>query len=171
MLIDFDFEQSPHYTRLAKGCYAGGYRFEHLLQAKIGRDLTFEDQYPDFPEQYQQAAGLCEDSNLPRYFNSYGVCDSIEQFMSLAGDLLDKDTRSFVVTFMHIEKEPNSGGGGWRWHKWGPYIGKGTPTCEYLDDEEGFADGVFCYSIIQIAGEVYVPEWKARIQARMKEEK
>jgi hypothetical protein len=49
--------------------------------------------------------------------------------------------------FTHVPKEPeNAGrGGGWRWHKWGPYIGKGEPTTEYLDDEDGFADGVYVY--------------------------
>ena len=26
--------------------------------------------------------------------------------------------------------------GGWRWHKWGPYLGKHTPKCEYLDEEK-----------------------------------
>lgn len=25
---------------------------------------------------------------------------------------------------------------GWRWHKWGPYLGKHTPKCEYLDEEK-----------------------------------
>lgn len=26
--------------------------------------------------------------------------------------------------------------GGWRWHKWGPYLGKHTPQCQYLDEEQ-----------------------------------
>ena len=28
-------------------------------------------------------------------------------------------------------------GGGWRWHKWGEYIGKHNPQYEYLDHESG----------------------------------
>ncbi len=84
----------------------------------------------------------------------YGVCDTPEEFIAAYGARLQLDVRTFCVFFTHIKKDPsNKGeGGGWRWHKWGEYIGKGSPQCEYLDDEEGFDDGVFVYHVYQIDG-------------------
>lgn len=38
---------------------------------------------------------------------------------------------------------------GWRWCKWGEYIGDYTPDHEYLYDEEGIEE-VFVYQIIRI---------------------
>jgi hypothetical protein len=39
---------------------------------------------------------------------------------------------------------------GWRWHKWGEYIGLGKPTREYLNDEPEFADGIYTYHIFEV---------------------
>jgi hypothetical protein len=80
----------------------------------------------------------------------YGVCDSPEQFLTQFREQLQKDPRTLVVGFTHIRKHPEDAGkgGGWRWHKWGPYVGDGEPTAEYLDDEKGFDNGVFVYSIL-----------------------
>ncbi len=84
----------------------------------------------------------------------YGVCDSPEAFIEAYSKRLADDVRTFCVFFTHVKKHPeNKGdGGGWRWHKWGEYIGKGSPQCEYLDDEEGFDDGVYTYHVYQIDG-------------------
>ena len=93
----------------------------------------------------------------------YGVCDTPEQFLARYGPALRADERTFVVAFTHVAKDPeNKGiGGGWRWHKWGPYVGTGQPTMEYLDDEDGFADGVYCYKVVQIAGPIVKRPWEA----------
>lgn len=83
--------------------------------------------------------------------NSYGVCDKPAQFLDRYRDALQSDVRTFAVGFTHVQKHPeNKGnGGGWRWHKWGPYIGDGNPTAEYLDDEELFDEGVCVYSVLE----------------------
>ena len=108
--------------------------------------------YPDL------MAGLPKDAP---WLNEYGVCDTVEQFLALAKDRLEADARTFVVTFTRIPKEPeNKGeGGGWRWHKWGPYIGVGEITEEYLDDEEGFPDGVLIYHVFQVDGPDLNRKW------------
>lgn len=82
--------------------------------------------------------------------SSYGVCDSIEQFKrtELHTRIL-ASTRRWCVFFTHVEKVPGEQGG-WRWHKWGPYIGEGHPTCEYLADEPGFDDGVWVYHVLEL---------------------
>lgn len=103
----------------------------------------------------------------------YGVCDSPEQFLNRYRDKLRQDPRTFCIGFTHVAKDPsNKGkGGGWRWHKWGPYIGDGEPTTEYLDDEEGFAQGVFTYHIYQTDGPKIEDPVLVRIrEAREREE-
>lgn len=85
--------------------------------------------------------------------DEYGVCDTPEQFISKFGKLLESQPSKYAVFFTHIKKNPdNKGrGGGWRWHKWGQYVGDGEPQFEYLDDEEGFEGGVFTYHIHDIS--------------------
>jgi hypothetical protein len=86
--------------------------------------------------------------------NCYGVCDSPEQFDAKYGEALRGCPIDLCVTFVHVEKDPTNKwkGGGWRWHKWGEYIGAGEPTQEYLDDEELFPDGVYTFHIYEVLG-------------------
>lgn len=80
----------------------------------------------------------------------YGVCDGIENMMAVMGETLNDPDRRFVVTLTPVYRNPkNKGmGGGWRWHKWGKYIGAFEPKHEYLDDEEGI-DCVYCYHVYE----------------------
>lgn len=66
---------------------------------------------------------------------SYGVADSIEQFIDLYGSSIVLDSRGCAVGFTTVRKSEMPESGGWRWHKWGGYVGKQEPTCEYLYDE------------------------------------
>lgn len=93
----------------------------------------------DFRSFYRRA------SEIPRY----GVCDSVEQFKTT--DLYAKlasETRIFAVSFVEIRKSEQPSHGGWRWHKWGEYIGRHDPQCEYLYDEEGI-ESVFCFHVYE----------------------
>lgn len=81
--------------------------------------------------------------------NSYGVCDGADNLLE-AMPILQDPVRQFVVTLTKVERDlTNKGqGGGWRWHKWGPYIGKHEPKMEYLDDEPDI-DHVYCYHVYE----------------------
>lgn len=83
----------------------------------------------------------------------YGVSDTPEQAMEYAKKNLAEHEGPFCVFVTHVQKdESNAGkGGGWRWHKWGEYIGTGQPTREYLDDEPEFKDGVYVFHIHEVA--------------------
>jgi hypothetical protein len=91
---------------------------------------------------------LSEYDHYPRVsVNPYGVCDSIEQLLEACPELESSD-RQFVVTLSRVRKEDQPTDGGWRWHKWGPYIGTQNSYSEYLHDELEVNE-VFCYSIYE----------------------
>lgn len=62
---------------------------------------------------------------------AYGVCDSVQQILDQAPELQDPQ-REFIITVTRLKKADQPSSGGWRWHKWGEYIGTQTPTAEYL---------------------------------------
>ena len=96
-------------------------------------------------EQYPELSHINDDG----YIGCYGVCDGIENLLEVC-PMLETSQRKFVVTLKKVVRDlTNRGkGGGWRWHKWGQYIGAHTPTAEYLDDEMGI-DAVFVYHIYE----------------------
>jgi hypothetical protein len=78
---------------------------------------------------------------------AYGVCDSVENLLTHAPELITSE-RQFVITLTSVRRDQQSPSGGWRWHKWGDYIGSHDIQCEYLYDEEGI-DEVFCYHVFE----------------------
>ena len=91
----------------------------------------------------------------PNWFSQYGVCDNVEQVLEKYKEILEGYEHQYFGWFTPVfqEKENAGKGGGWRWHKWGPYIGELERRCEYLDDEE-FGDDwcgyVLCFHIYRI---------------------
>jgi len=81
----------------------------------------------------------------------YGVCDGPENLLKVVTVLSDPK-REFVAMLTPVTRDKSNAGlgGGWRWHKWGAYIGDKTPTTEYLDDEPEI-DKVYCYHIYERA--------------------
>jgi len=122
-------------TRLDEGLYEiTHYSFDMLL-SKGGGNLHDED---DWESWY---------NGLPDDHNAYGVCDSPEQFMEVLGNKLKEDeANEYVVSFTAVRKIDQAADGGWRWHKWGPYIGNQNPQYEYLYDEDDI-DEVYTYHI------------------------
>lgn len=78
----------------------------------------------------------------------YGVCDSLEQIKAKCPELDDDPNRKFVITLTEVRKDSQPEYGGWRWHKWGEYIGDHEIEHEYLADERGI-DRVFCFHIFE----------------------
>ena len=90
----------------------------------------------------------------PIYWYNYGVCDHASQVLDYYDYLYKQHEeymkdKKFVVLLTPMFKEDQPESGGWRWHKWGQYIGKYEPKCEYLYDEEG-VDYVYCFTILEI---------------------
>lgn len=86
---------------------------------------------------------------------SYGVADSIDQIKEYYKAQIEDEVNKYVISLSYVFQEvKNKGrGGGWRWHKWGPYIGKLDHKCEYLDDEEfgpDFQGYVICFNCYKL---------------------
>jgi len=79
--------------KLKKGFYEiPHFNFHTMIESK--------EQWPDF-DQYSN------DKNNDDYLNSYGVCDSPEQFEKVF-HFLEKDKRNFVVSFTRVDKKDSS---------------------------------------------------------------
>jgi len=121
-----------------------GFNFPHseFMEFEDVSNIPFEQAYRLFAPTYHKS--------------QYGVADNIEQIKEyFKEEVVDPKRRYFItVTFVNQEKENKGKGDGWRWHKWGEYIGTLDCQCEYLDDED-FGDdfeGVFCFHIYEIFG-------------------
>lgn len=86
-----------------------------------------------------------------RYTYEYGVADSPEQLLSvkkIRKAFVDSPDQ-FVLCCTPMRKSEQEERGGWRWHKWGPYVGKQKPQCEYLYDEPKIKE-VIVYHFYQL---------------------
>lgn len=79
-------------------------------------------------------------------FGCYGVCDSPEQLLKLLPENVLTGPTKYVISVTPVRKDPSEG---WRWHKWGEYIGTQNPECEYLYDEPNI-DLVYYYHIYEV---------------------
>ena len=110
---------------------------------------------PDF-QQTEDMVNLLTRQHSPKRYSdeayksgdiwySYGLCDNASQVIKYYGKL--KEAGRFPGNHI-IVLEP-MGKGGWRWHKWGTYIGDFDHCHEYFCDEEGI-ENVYCFNIIRV---------------------
>ena len=79
----------------------------------------------------------------------YGVCDDYSQILERYDGLLNNPNKNYVIGLSVVEREKQPLDGGWRWHKWGEYIGNQNPQHEYLYDDVHI-DRVYCFHIYEI---------------------
>lgn len=114
-----------------KGFYITHLNFNHQVETEI------IDEYP-----FHLTAG---DDHRP----SFGVCDYPEQVIEKF-PTIKRSQRKFFITFSPIGKEEQPEKGGWRWKKWGPYIGEKEPQEEYLYDEPEI-EKVYTFHVFEVS--------------------
>jgi len=124
--------------RLDQGVYVTHLNFNHELRS-AGLLLSM----------YPFSAWESDKEYDPSAPDDYGVCDNYHQIIARWWEQLNVPDRRFVICLTQIRKDQQSPEGGWRWHKWGPYIGTGKPQCEYLYDEPDIQE-VFCFHILEL---------------------
>jgi len=167
------YKTVPLPTRISEGHYWDCFTVELLLRDRIESQYTFADEmrvvFQDFNARYNELEAREKNGEViteedeeailaphrlkMQKFHSedfpsdYGVCDSPEQVLE-RWPALAEDPRRFIIFFGEIRKDEQPKHGGWRWHKWGEYIGTKNPQYEYLADEEDI-DSVLIFQIIQ----------------------
>lgn len=77
-----------------------------------------------------------------------GVCDYPEQVLEKFPELKTSKEK-YCIRFTLIKKSEQPSHGGWRWNKWGDYIGEKKITTEYLYDEED-VEQVYVYKVYEV---------------------
>lgn len=78
----------------------------------------------------------------------YGVADSLEQIVAHM-EPLRAHGKAWAVSAVRVDKADQPAFGGWRWSKWGPYIGEKKPESSYLADEP-VIDSVWCFHVVEV---------------------
>lgn len=103
-----------------------------------------------FYKQLRKFENIRERMNYQRNCWTYGVTDNLQQIV----DFYNTNEEGYfkgnhVVLCFEVHKDPDAPCCGWRWHKWGEYIGTQNPRCEYLNDEPEI-EKVICFSIYKV---------------------
>lgn len=133
MLINPDFTSCKYVpSKLADGIYKSTF-----LYGGLPWDMPNRKKFCDYPE-------------LDSFKSSYGTCDNVQQILDEYPELQDPN-RQFVVFVATVVRADQPATDGWRWHKWGPYIGKLKPEHEYIYDETDI-EQVLIYEIYEWMG-------------------
>ena len=92
--------------------------------------------------------GRCNENIIDEWV-VYGVCDDYTQILERYSDILNNPNKNYVIGLSTVERKNQESYGGWRWHKWGEYIGTQNPQHEYLYDDTHI-DKVYCFHIYEI---------------------
>lgn len=81
---------------------------------------------------------------------SHGVADNYQQVLTYEHDrrVADPD-HLYIVQVSIMRREDQSPKDGWRWSKWGPYIGTQVHQADYLADEPDISE-VMIYRFISV---------------------
>ncbi|NUJ17431.1 hypothetical protein FKN04_12680 [Bacillus glycinifermentans] len=139
MLVNLKKLRTRNKNRLEKGVYQlrgwDQFNFDNYLRDK---GIDFYDDLEHL--RIKDTNGI--------YRATFGVCDHFQQVLDLH-PVITISPNKFVIGLTKVRRKDQPRKYGWRWCKWGEYIGNHTPQHEYLYDEEGIEE-VFVYKIIRI---------------------
>ena len=75
--------------------------------------------------------------------------DDIEQILTYFADRVADPTRAYVIGLLTVRKATQPDRGGWRWHRWGEYIGVHEPQREYIHDEPVIEQAI-CFHLLEV---------------------
>lgn len=140
----FDIENNSDETLLPiHATYS--HNFEHTLTPHYSNPspyVTDKRMFHDYNRPLSRLDGVADNfSQISNYLK--------EKFEKIEQDNNDIDA-SVVITATPILKSCEPADGGWRWHKWGKYIGLRNPKNEYIHDEDDTINVVWCFSVIPV---------------------
>ena len=85
--------------------------------------------------------------------DNYGVCDNASQVLKYCNERIKeskiKEDKEYIIVLTPIFKKHEPKNEGWRWHKWGEYIGIQNPRCEYLANEDNI-DMIYIFGVKEV---------------------
>jgi hypothetical protein len=131
------------------GVYKTGLNFEHSIEqfTDFKAINTYDNVGPDGrPIVVDYNAPLSEQfKTIGQGINPYGISDNVEQIKAKFKDAMES-SNPVVIAYTEIRRDEQPAQGGWRWHKWGEYIGTQDSQCEYIHDEPNI-ESVFVYHV------------------------
>lgn len=149
MIINIDdmlfFKNIKDVDKEQKKCPIGFYLDGHNAEYDIPKltNLKVKKTYSSF-----MADNIEEWHSYKNPRENFGVCDNYKQILKEYPELKKDKLNKFIVVMTPVYKKDQSSEGGWRWHKWGHYIGKYKPQYEYLYDEN--IDMVWVFHIFEV---------------------
>jgi len=140
------------------GFFWGDFNFNHNIEhsdyvliddladfnLKTGMFYSWKQRQDEFKkprEEWNSEVFNCE--------SGFGVADNPEQVLKHFKTVINNPDVEVVISFTPIYKSEQPEDGGWRWHKWGTYIGDHEIQHEYLYDEEGI-EKVLVYQVYPV---------------------
>lgn len=90
--------------------------------------------------------------NFKHIYEVYGVCDNYQQIFERDENIqpyISDKSKKYIILLTYVDKSQQPDTGGWRWCKWGEYIGDYNSVAEYLYDEPEI-EGVFVYQLFEV---------------------
>jgi hypothetical protein len=130
------------FEKIYDGVYWTDFNPDHILESIYG----FDNIVRYAPSQWPMSL-----EDMDSFVEYYGVGDSPDQVLAhpdIQRAFVNSD-KAFVACFTPILKSDQPARDGWRWHKWGEYIGNQNSQHEYLYDEDDIEE-VVVYHFYQI---------------------
>jgi hypothetical protein len=139
--------------KLDQGVYRGHLNAILDIRSLVKTEYPFSDVQREYFANWRENwanNGIDEAPSMPYADGPYdfGVCDNYQQILDQFPMLLT-DPRHFQIWLTQLHRKDEPAEGGWRWHKWGPYIGTQEPQYEYLYDEKHI-DQVEIFKVIEV---------------------
>lgn len=120
----------------------GHYDIEDLTNFNEVDEFELIDKYKFFPMNGVSDNASQVKNYLNKIINIYLNGTSKDEYFfegqGLFNLIKNEPNYQFILLLTPIiNNHDKSSWGGWRWHKWGEYIGKHNPQYEYLDHEDG----------------------------------
>lgn len=124
------------------GTYSGfNAHIGHPLSRIFRRDPSW---VPAFDLPISEYVKIIDDPDRKHPVWPFAVFDTPEQVFE-KWPWIEADPNLYVVSITVLRKEEQEPSGGWRWHKWGDYLGDLEPQCEYLYDEPEIAQATVAH--------------------------
>lgn len=122
--------------------YGGNFHSE----IDASQNLRLIEQFPNITSTGDVVSDMEAYKHFSELVGTYIVCDNEEQALQYWSGAVNNTDHQYIISLMPERKKDQPEDGGWRWCKWGEYIGTQNPTCEYLYDEPDI-DVVYCAHI------------------------